>query len=168
MDRIYFFSCSNLALLLLMLTIEKLSTKFLLVTICSSELQCYADLQNNHTHCTNTSLTDSRNLYQGMKTLNGKYDQHRSFANISTHKISSETNIQNNVPISGDTESVTYDLDDPRSTPDKQGWIFFMGSYFTTTVFKKINRFSMINFKLVDGFKLINKIPDKSSLAFLA
>lgn len=168
MERIYFFSCSQLALLLLLPAIEKLSTKFLLVTICSSELQYYTGVQNNDTCYTNTFLTDSGNLYQEIKMMNDKDNQHGSFANISTHKISSETYIQNNVPISDDAESITYDLNDSRSTPDQQGWIFFIDNYLRTTVFKKINRFSMITFKLVDGFKLIYKIPDKPLLAFLA
>lgn len=169
MDRNYFLSYGRIAFLLLLSTIGKLNARFISVTTSSSELLYCTDVKVSDL-CLHLANAFSQEL-PGTMMVPGAVDCrscHHEGINHDSQQHAAPHNNQN-VPVVIDKDFYLFFTKDLMIIPIWNKWRQPESAWSkgNMIVLEKLNQFSMNFSKLVNGFRLIIKIPDKLSTVFI-
>lgn len=158
MDRNYFLSYSQIAILLLLSAIGKLNASIISPTVNRYELPHCKDIQNTQaspflSHTLSQELTSCLE-YQSYHHINNSDDSPcTAFKNF----------LQSNIPIANDKDFFLLPMKDLDSISVWKKWrtLSAFGGADLQGIIKQVKCFYINSVKLIDGFKFIVKIPDK-------
>lgn len=158
MDRNYFLSYSQVALILLLSIIGKLNGRIISSAVGRSELMRCTDIKDTD-HSPYLSDTFSQ------KTVIGAVcgSHHHTEKNDDFQYTVFEHSLQSNLPIANDRDFFLLSAKKINFVSVCNKWrkVNFAGHTDVLNVVKKVKRFYINSVKLIDGFKFIIKIPDK-------
>lgn len=158
MDRNYFLSYSQVALILLLSIIGKLNTSVISSAVGRSELLRWTDIKD-----TDHSLYFSDTFSQKTVSTAVCSPNHHTEKNDDFQYIVFNQSLQSNLPIANDRGFFLRSTKDLKFVSVWNKWrIVNFGDHIDAlNVAKKVKRFYINSVKLIDGFKFIIKIPDK-------
>ncbi|WP_124534780.1 hypothetical protein [Chryseobacterium sp. KBW03] len=161
MDRNYFLSCGHkIAILLLMAAVGKLNAKFISVAMGKSELPYRTDINSYLQQCLASASVhqwpaEGKNLVEVNERSVDQKQSNRFYSIPSQYNFLSFNDSHIQIVFLRDIKFV--------AGWNKWGHSYSINKEYALPAFKEAKEFYTNSFKLIEGFKFLIKIPDKSA-----